>query len=71
MTIFSRRGAALPPDCVLTGEVALVEDVGNGVAPALSSALNVMAFAHELDLGTTGTWNYELCTTQTLGTVTL
>ncbi|XP_037301542.1 uncharacterized protein LOC115448425, partial [Manduca sexta] len=47
------RRATAPPDCVVSSDVALAAEVGNGVAPALSSALNVMAFTHELDLGTT------------------
>ncbi|XP_004925321.1 uncharacterized protein LOC101737437 isoform X1 [Bombyx mori] len=49
-----RRVPAPPPDCVVSSDVGLASDVGNGVAPALSSALNVMAFTHELDIGTTG-----------------
>ncbi|XP_063833518.1 uncharacterized protein LOC135082656 [Ostrinia nubilalis] len=50
----NRRGAAPPPDCVVSGDVGLATEVGTGVAPALSSALNVMAFT-ELELSTTGT----------------
>ncbi|CAH2057154.1 unnamed protein product, partial [Iphiclides podalirius] len=42
------------PDCVTSAEAALGGEAGNGVGTALSSALNVMAFTHELDLGTTG-----------------
>ncbi|XP_072948375.1 uncharacterized protein iav [Epargyreus clarus] len=44
-----------PPDCVLATEGTLASEAGGGVGTALSSALNVMAFTHELDLGTTGT----------------
>lgn len=51
---YRRRVPAPPPDCVVSSDVGLASDVGNGVAPALSSALNVMAFTHELDIGTTG-----------------
>ncbi|XP_068625250.1 uncharacterized protein iav [Battus philenor] len=40
-----------PPDCIATTDVALNAEVGNGVGSALSSALNVMAFTHELELG--------------------
>ncbi|XP_026750647.2 uncharacterized protein LOC113511229 [Galleria mellonella] len=47
-----RRGAAPPPDCVGTADMALAAEVGNGVGPALSSALNVMAFTHDLELAT-------------------
>lgn len=50
----SRRGAAPPPDCVVSGDIGLATEAGTGVAPALTSALNVMAFT-ELDLSTTGT----------------
>ncbi|KPJ00835.1 Transient receptor potential cation channel subfamily V member 6 [Papilio xuthus] len=39
-----------PPDCVAAAEEVLNGEVGNGVGSALSSALNVMAFTHELDL---------------------
>ncbi|KAM3961447.1 LOW QUALITY PROTEIN: transient receptor potential cation channel subfamily V iav [Aphomia sociella] len=45
-----RRGAAPPPDCVGNADAGLIVEVGNGVAPALSSALNVMAFTHDLEL---------------------
>ncbi|KAL0861501.1 hypothetical protein ABMA27_009029 [Loxostege sticticalis] len=50
----NRRGAAPPPDCVVSGDIGLATEAGTGVAPALTSALNVMAFT-ELDLSTTGT----------------
>ncbi|XP_053618451.1 uncharacterized protein iav isoform X2 [Plodia interpunctella] len=46
-----RRGAGPPPDCVVSADAVLTSEVGDGVAPALSSALNVMAFT-ELELGT-------------------
>ncbi|XP_060807116.1 uncharacterized protein LOC106135922 [Amyelois transitella] len=46
-----RRGGAPPPDCVVSADAVLTSEVGDGVAPALSSALNVMAFT-ELELGT-------------------
>ncbi|XP_059055695.1 uncharacterized protein LOC131849606 [Achroia grisella] len=50
-----RRGTAPPPDCVGTADMGLAAEVGNGVGPALSSALNVMAFTHDLELATTDT----------------
>uniref|UniRef100_A0A2A4JYR0 Ion transport domain-containing protein n=1 Tax=Heliothis virescens TaxID=7102 RepID=A0A2A4JYR0_HELVI len=53
-----RPAAAPPPDCVTSSTGALVPHAGGegiGVAPALSSALNVMAFTQEMDLGTAGT----------------
>ncbi|CAB3229660.1 unnamed protein product [Arctia plantaginis] len=61
-----RRGAvAPPPDCLASAEAGrmtlpgvqgpLSGAVGEGVGPALSSALNVMAFTHELDLTTSST----------------
>ncbi|XP_045540319.1 uncharacterized protein LOC106718706 [Papilio machaon] len=43
-----------PPDCVAAAEEVLNGEVGNGVGSALSSALNVMAFTHELDLNANG-----------------
>ncbi|XP_035451901.2 uncharacterized protein LOC118277284 [Spodoptera frugiperda] len=52
-----RRTAAPPPD-VTTAGVPLAPGSGaegGGVAPALSSALNVMAFTQEMNLGTAGT----------------
>lgn len=55
---YSRRTAAPPPDCVPSASGALVPQAGGeggGVAPALSSALNVMAFTQEMNLGSTGT----------------
>lgn len=36
----------------MSGDVGLAANVGTGVAPALSSALNVMAFTQEMDLTT-------------------
>ncbi|PZC74646.1 hypothetical protein B5X24_HaOG207365 [Helicoverpa armigera] len=50
-----RAAAAPPPDCVTSSTGALVPHAGGegiGVAPALSSALNVMAFTQEMNLGT-------------------
>ncbi|XP_022818390.1 uncharacterized protein LOC111350906 [Spodoptera litura] len=52
-----RRTAAPPPDVTSAG-VPLAPGAGTeggGVAPALSSALNVMAFTQEMNLGTAGT----------------
>ncbi|KAF9411487.1 hypothetical protein HW555_009728 [Spodoptera exigua] len=52
-----RRAAAPPPDVTSAG-VPLAPGAGaegGGVAPALSSALNVMAFTQEMNLGTAGT----------------
>lgn len=43
-----------PPDCVAAAEEVLNGEVGNGVGTALSSAFNVMAFTHELDLNANG-----------------
>ncbi|KAJ8710750.1 hypothetical protein PYW08_009265 [Mythimna loreyi] len=57
-----RRTAAPQPDCVTSASGALVPQAGSeggGVAPALSSALNVMAFTQEMNLGTTGTTGQE------------
>lgn len=57
--------AVPPPDCVPSTDVTLAAEVGNGVGPALSSALNVMAFTHDLDIGasenhTTGNGRYNI-----------
>ncbi|XP_063388342.1 uncharacterized protein LOC134674213 [Cydia fagiglandana] len=54
-----RRPQAPPPDCVAAAEVSQIGlsggDALNGVGTALSSALDVMAFTQDLDLGSTGT----------------